>query len=109
MNKMLWELEGDFWELNFPDIQERLRLRILELLTYKAQVEGLARDLSDFLLDKRFPLIQDLGGALKLALPKLSSLVPKKGPARVRLGSFNSETPDPNKESSASGPTQDRP
>ncbi len=53
----LRELEAEFWELNIPDIQERLRLWILKLITYKAQAEGRAKDLSDFLSDKGFPWI----------------------------------------------------
>ena len=109
VSEKLRKLEAEFWELNVPDIQERSRLRILERIAYKAQAEGRARDLSDFLSDESFPRIRDLGRASKRALPEPSSLVPKKGPARERLGSFVSETPDPNKESSASGQTQDRP
>ena len=92
-----------------PNIEELSRLRILEQITYKAQAEVQTKDLSDFLSDESFPQIRDLGGATKRALPEQSSLVPKKGLARARLGSFVSETPDPNQESSACGQTQDRP
>ncbi len=53
MSTKLLELKAEFWELNVPDIQERSRLWILERITYKAQAEGLARNLSD----SGFPLI----------------------------------------------------
>jgi hypothetical protein len=70
MSKKLRELEANFWELNVPNIEELSRLSIFEWITYKVQAEGLTKDLSDFLLDESFPWIRDLGGALKLALPK---------------------------------------
>ncbi len=72
-----------FWELNVPDVQERSRLKILELLTYKEQAEGLARDLSDFLTNESFPLIRGLGPN-----PKPSSLLPETRPVQARLGSL---------------------
>ncbi len=104
VSKKLRELEANFWELNVPNVKELSRLRILERITYKAQAEGRARDLSDFLSDKSFPRIRDLGlgGASKQALPELSSLGPEKGPTLARLGDLSSETPGPSKESSAS-------
>ncbi len=65
MRTQLRAQEDVFWELNFPNVEERMLLRILENLAYKEQAEARARAFSEFLADsERFPRIRGLAWIL---------------------------------------------
>ncbi len=62
LRAQLREKEDLFLELNVPDVEERVQLRILEGVNYQRQAEERARAFSDFLMDSvRFPQFRDLG------------------------------------------------
>jgi hypothetical protein len=102
--------EDLFWELNVPNVEERVRLRILENLAYKEQSEERAKSFADFLSDSaRFPRMKDLTSVLpkvRYSNPEKAPHSSRKGPISERLGELNSETPDPTQESSKLGLTQ---